>query len=380
MRPAWLSTLHGIIKAMAIVVGLALSVVGLMSVIGLLTANGWARAVVAVIFAIAVPAVVVDRLLPKEDPLRAPGLASDVFASVLLSFGVAFVAFPRVSRGPLLVEADREAAAGAVPVARLTYLMAGATPIAATTTTTESSAPSTTPAGSPASTDAGLAPPVDAGKEARGAPVDRTPAELFRELAPAVVTITEKGPGGEGGGTGFVLDSEGTVATNHHVIKDAVEVRIKLFTGTWVEIDSIELLADNPADDLALLRIHTKERLKAVDLGDSEAVTVGEHVISIGNPLGLEHTLTDGLISSRRLYEGHPYIQMSAPVSPGNSGGPLFNMRGEVIGVTTGQINVMFGGAQNLNLAIPINVIKSMILADYPHRHAFGKGAGTTSW
>jgi S1-C subfamily serine protease len=112
-------------------------------------------------------------------------------------------------------------------------------------------------------------------------------------------------------------------------------------------------------------------------LGDSDAVVVGERAISIGNPLGLEHTLTDGLISSRRIYEGKQWIQMSVPVSPGNSGGPLFNMRGEVVGVTTAQIGGGFARAQNLNLAVPVNALKKLIRSEYPQRRKFGESSSS---
>ena len=112
-------------------------------------------------------------------------------------------------------------------------------------------------------------------------------------------------------------------------------------------------------------------------LGDSDKVVVGERAISIGNPLGLEHTLTDGLVSSRRMYEGRAWIQMSVPVSPGNSGGPLFDMHGEVIGITTAQLGGgAFGRAQNLNLAVPVNELKKMIKPEYPGRRKVGEPGG----
>jgi hypothetical protein len=147
---------------------------------------------------------------------------------------------------------------------------------------------------------------------------------------------------------------------------------------------------DSAAVDLALLSIdieHPTDAGPRVDakplvLGDSEAVVVGERAISIGNPLGLEHTLTDGLVSARRMYEGRAWIQMSVPVSPGNSGGPLFNMRGEVIGITTRQVlGGMFGRAQNLNLAVPTNELKKLIAPTYPSRRKFGeRGTNGGHW
>jgi serine protease Do len=386
MKPRGLRIVFGVVKTLAIALGFVLTVISLMSLIGAITANGWARSFVAVAVALAVPAVIADRVRPKDDILGALGLPSDVFAVFLLGVGVAFLAVPSVSRPMLLREGDRQAVSGAASIARLTYFLAGVkpTPIGAPTPASGPTGSATAPAAPPASASTSVA--ADAGATARdagaGARAERSPADLFRELAPAVVTIVTKGSGEESGGTGFFLDGEGTVATNHHVISGADEARIKLFSGTWVETKDVEVLADDLTNDLALLRIRAKETLKAVDLGDSDGVTVGEHVISIGNPLGLEHTLTDGLVSARRMYEGRAFIQMSAPVSPGNSGGPLFNMRGDVIGVTTAQVaGGLFGRAQNLNLAVPVNQLKSMIKSDYPDRHRFGKdAAGGSTW
>jgi S1-C subfamily serine protease len=174
------------------------------------------------------------------------------------------------------------------------------------------------------------------------------------------------------------------IATNHHVIEGAAAVRIKFAAGE--KFTSVELLADDPGLDLALLKIDysagdagTAPDVKALLLGDSDAAKVGERVISIGNPLGLEHTLTDGLVSARRIFEGRQWIQMSAPVSPGNSGGPLFNMRGEVIGVTTAQLG-FFARGQNLNLAVPVNVLKGMLKPEYPARRKIGDDSSPTHW
>jgi len=88
--------------------------------------------------------------------------------------------------------------------------------------------------------------------------------------------------------------------------------------------------------------------------------------------LGLEHTLTDGLISARRLYEGRQWIQISVPISPGNSGGPLFNMRGEVVGINTAQLGGPMARAQNLNLAVPVNELKRLMKPNYPNKRKLG--------
>jgi S1-C subfamily serine protease len=202
------------------------------------------------------------------------------------------------------------------------------------------------------------------------------------------VTIFVKGRGGEeGSGTGFVIDREGTIATNHHVINRGQTVVIKFHNGA--QFGGADVLVDVEAVDLALLRIDLEHPADAgpradvapLTLGDSDAVIVGERAISIGNPLGLEHTLTDGLVSARRLYESRAWIQMSVPVSPGNSGGPLFNLRGEVIGITTQQVlGGVAGRAQNLNLAVPVNELKKLISPTYPTRRKFGEHGAQGRW
>ena len=219
-------------------------------------------------------------------------------------------------------------------------------------------------------------------------PVDKTPADLFREVSPSVVSITARGPAGEGGGTGFVIDKEGTIATNHHVIENATRVRIKFAGGAT--FDDVELLVDDSGADLALLRIDLSAPfdggrldVKPLPLANSDEVVVGERAIVIGNPLGLESTLTDGLVSPRRIYENRAWIQFSAPIGSGNSGGPVFNMRGEVIGVATASLSGREHGAavaQNLNLAVPINELKKLVRTEYPSRRKLGERSGAGHW
>ena len=202
---------------------------------------------------------------------------------------------------------------------------------------------------------------------------DYSPAELFSAYAPSVVSIKVGHHGFSSGGTGFIIDDRGTIATNHHVIDEASEVLIKTLDG--IEVDRVELLASDPEVDLALLRVDPAklgDKAGPVTLGDSESVEVGEPVSVIGNPLGLEHTLTNGIVSARRVYEGKRYIQMSAPISPGNSGGPVFDHHARVIAVS---VATMFGG-QNLNLAVPVSQLQAMIADDYPNRRSFG----ASSW
>lgn len=402
-NPALLAA-RGVVKVLAIIVGLAATMIALMACIGRFTSSGWIRVLGALVIALAVPAVIADRLLPEDDPVRARGLPGDVFALGWLGFGLLFaVGLHSMTRSWLSDEGARLDKAGVGSVARVAYLLAGAErphpakaapPRAASASapasasaakpTPASSAPEPLPSASASANEAGHdAGPVRPAPKKSG---DRTPAELFKELAPAVVTIAvEEGHGQAGSGTGFVIDRRGTIVTNHHVIGGAKHVQVRFMGGST--FNDVELLADSPSDDVALIRVDPKKPshgppvdVDPVELGDSDSVVVGEHVIAIGNPLGLDHTLTDGLVSSRRLYQGKRWIQISVPISPGNSGGPLFDMRGKVVGITTAQFAGMFGRIQNLNLAIPVNTLKKLIQSNYSGARRFGSGAPSSHW
>jgi S1-C subfamily serine protease len=314
----------------------------------------------ALAIAVLVPLVLVEGILRKLAPEKHGGVATDAIAVLYVGFALAFVGVAHGMTKPLLVdEAARLDSAGYERTANLTYFLAGGQ-------TREHAYVPPVVAKGPVAPAAPL-PPV-ALKAGDGK--ERTPAQIFTEFAPSVVTITVKSAMGEGGGTGFVIDAGGTIGTNYHVIDGAKEIGVKLMDGT-VATD-VEILAESQTLDLALIHVKTPAPLPPVVLGDSDKVTVGERAVSIGNPLGLDHTLTDGLVSSRRVMEGRKMIQMSTPVSPGNSGGPLFDSRGEVIGISTA---IFHGGsllAQNLNLAVPIDDLKSMLHDTYPNRHKPG--------
>lgn len=366
--------IFGVLKALCIVGGLPLTVVCLMAIIGVFTANGWLRLVPAVVVAVGLPLLLVDRLLPDERSERARGLPTDVLSLAWVIVPVVFAgALNGMTSQMLAVEGDRQAAAGWGSVAGVTYWMASVRPVAPPR---EANRDATTRAGTRAA-DAGVAnASADASAAADATPADSrsadrryTAAELFRRCSPSVVSIRVDKRRGQGGGTGFLIDDRGTIATNSHVIHDATAVKVKLKGGTWIR--KVDLLMEDKEADLALLRVDVSSLPTALPLGDSDRVTVGEKVIAIGNPLGLEHTLTDGLVSARRIYRGRKWIQISVPISPGNSGGPLFNMKGEVVGVTTAGFSV-WAGAQNLNLAVPINVLKKMLKDSYPDRRPVG--------
>ncbi len=161
-------------------------------------------------------------------------------------------------------------------------------------------------------------------------------------------------------GTGFIVDTDGYILTNNHVIQQADEVKIQINENDRDEIVA-EIVGRDPELDVALLKVKTKQKLTALPLGDSDAMEVGDLVLAIGNPVGYGHTVTHGIISAKgrenpelRLAR---YIQTDAPINPGNSGGPLLNMKGEVIGIN----NAIDARTQGIGFAIPSNSVKAVL-------------------
>ena len=156
-------------------------------------------------------------------------------------------------------------------------------------------------------------------------------------------------------GSGFIISEDGYVITNAHVVRGADEISVRLNTQREYKA---ELIGEDPRTDVALLKIEAED-LPTVRMGDSDAVEVGEWVLAIGAPFGLDHSATHGIVSAigRDLpNEAYvPFIQTDAPVNPGNSGGPLINADGEVIGVNS-QIYTNSGGYMGISFAIPMNV------------------------
>jgi hypothetical protein len=185
-----------------------------------------------------------------------------------------------------------------------------------------------------------------------------TVAELVKTVKPAVVYVATFDASGqqEGLGSGFVVDASGIVVTNLHVIQGARALAVKVDGEIY---DKVEILEYDARRDIAVLRIRPFGKLQTVPLGDSDAVEIGEEAVAVGNPKGMEHTVSSGLISAFRQDEGYKLIQISVPISPGSSGGPLFDRRGRVIGITTAQLRGE--GVQNLNFAVPINYAKPLI-------------------
>ena len=161
-----------------------------------------------------------------------------------------------------------------------------------------------------------------------------------------------------GSGSGFVIDKDGYVVTNNHVVEGAD--KIKVISKDEKEYDA-EIIGRDPVTDIALLKVETKDSLPTVPLGSSDNLRVGEWVMAIGSPFGLEQTVTAGIVSAKgRVIGSGPYddyIQTDASINPGNSGGPLLNMKGEVIGINT----MIIAGGQGIGFAIPIDMAENVI-------------------
>jgi serine protease Do len=159
-------------------------------------------------------------------------------------------------------------------------------------------------------------------------------------------------------GSGCIIDKDGYIITNNHVIEKAQTIKVKLIDGK--EYDAT-VVGRDPKTDLALIKIDAKNSLPVAAFGNSDALEVGDWVVAIGNPFGLETTVTAGIVSAKsRSIGAGPYddfIQTDASINPGNSGGPLFNLQGEVVGINTAIVS----GGQGIGFAIPINMAKELL-------------------
>ena len=224
-------------------------------------------------------------------------------------------------------------------------------------------------------------------------------ADLVERVSPAVVTITaetvetgapdgdvpapfrdffnQDGQGGQGrtphraisAGSGFIIDKAGLVVTNNHVIENAHKITVKLPDGRSFEA---KLIGTDPLTDIALLKIKSDKPLPSVEFGDDRQVRVGDWVVAVGNPFGLSNSVTAGIVSSlgREIGSGpyNDFIQIDAPINRGNSGGPTFDLRGQVIGMNS-MIYSPTGGSVGIGFAIPSSVIHDVIAQLLAHGH-----------
>ena len=249
-----------------------------------------------------------------------------------------------------------------VRIVRASDSETGASPAKPTTATVPGSVPPpTAPTTGPATPDGSLY------AAATVPPPERTVRELVGLLGEGVVQI--RTPGGLG--SGFFLNEDGFLITNFHVIEGETRISIEVYQLKDGQLDrrsyrDIRIVAMNKFADLALLKVEDSgaPKFKRVLLGDTDALAQGERVFAIGSPLGLERTVTEGILSTKtRPMGGDLYLQTTAQINPGNSGGPLFNLRGEVIGVTN--MKLTFG--EGLGFAIPVEQVKFFL----KHRDAF---------
>ena len=199
----------------------------------------------------------------------------------------------------------------------------------------------------------------------------RDVSSLVKQIGEAVVQV--RNPSGLG--SGFFINADGYLITNFHVIEGETELSVEVYHQKDGQLDretykQVKIIAINKFHDLALLKIEDKDapKFKFVTLGNSDNLNVGDSVFAIGSPLGLERTVTQGILSTKtREFEGELYLQTSTQINPGNSGGPLFNFAGEVVGVT----NMKITAGEGLGFAIPVELVKNFL----DHRDAFAYAA-----
>ena len=183
-----------------------------------------------------------------------------------------------------------------------------------------------------------------------------TVAELARQARPSVVVISVAGRDGtqQGLGTGFVIAREGLIATNLHVIGEARPITVQTAEGKSLKVTGVR--AWDRTLDLAVIQVDAKE-LPALELGDSDKPQQGDPIVVMGNPFGLKHSVVSGVLSEQREIEGRKMLQIAFPVEPGNSGGPVLDAQGKVLGIVTMKSRV----TENLGFAVPINALKPLL-------------------
>ncbi len=206
-------------------------------------------------------------------------------------------------------------------------------------------------------------------------PPVRAVRDLVNQVGEAVVQVRTP----SGLGSGFIINEDGFLITNFHVIEGETKISVEVYHQKAGQLErksykEVRIIAMNKFEDLALLKIDDKDAPKfvRVPIGDSDTLAVGERVFAVGSPLGLERTVTEGIVSTKtRQLQGELYLQTTAQINPGNSGGPLFNLSGEVIGVTN--MKITFG--EGLGFAIPVSAVKFFL----DHRDAYAYASDNPS-
>ena len=221
-------------------------------------------------------------------------------------------------------------------------------------------APDATPSAGPTTIRKGLY------SSAATRPAEQPVREWVSQIGEAVVQV--RTPGGLG--SGFFINEDGYLITNFHVIEGETQISVEVYQQKPGQFErktykKVRIVAMNKFQDLALLQVEEPTlKFAWVNLGDSDGLAVGERVFAIGSPLGLERTVTEGIISTKtRQIQGELYLQTTAQINPGNSGGPLFSLRGEVVGVTS--MKVEFG--EGIGFAIPVERVAYFL----NHREAY---------
>jgi len=183
-----------------------------------------------------------------------------------------------------------------------------------------------------------------------------TPVEIKRTYGDAVVLITTYSAAEDavGLGSGFIVDPSGVIVTCYHVINGAYPAVVKLLNGA--SFQDIQVLGCDSTKDVAVIKVKGRS-LPTVKLADAGDIEVGKHVVAIGNPRGLENTISDGLLSGVRENDGYELLQISAPISPGSSGGPVFNSAGQAVGIAS----MTLTESQNLNFCVPIKYARPFL-------------------
>jgi S1-C subfamily serine protease len=207
-----------------------------------------------------------------------------------------------------------------------------------------------------------LVAPLSTGAQEPEPPPATSLEELAERVTQAVVLIDIRTASDRRQGSGFLIDSSGIILTNYHVIRDARVAQVKLASGDVY--DHVSILAQDERRDIAVIRI-AAFGMPTLPLGNSDRVRIGTPVVLVGSPLGLDNTVSTGIVSGRRQEpEGFQLLQITAPASPGSSGGAVLSADGEVIGIAVSQLP----SGQNLNFAVPINYARGMLenLGDAP--------------